>query len=62
MFRHSGWLDIWYVLKPVANTAGETNPEVESVPGLFLRVDTVDLGPAHCPNVGLVALFEVDEL
>lgn len=46
----------------MANTAGETNPEVESVPGLFLRVDAVDLGPAYRPNIGLVALFEVDEL
>lgn len=40
----------------------ETNPEVESVPGLFLRVDAVDLGPADGPHIGLMALFEVDKL
>lgn len=39
-----------------------TNPEVESVPGLFLRVDAVGLGPADSPDVGLMALFEVDKL
>lgn len=40
----------------------ETNPEVESVPRLFLRVDAVDLGPADGPDIRLVALFEVDKL
>lgn len=39
-----------------------THPEVESVPGLFLRVDAVGFGPADGPDVGLMALFEVDEL
>lgn len=39
-----------------------THPEVEPVPGLFLRVDAVGFGPADGPDVGLVALFEVDEL
>lgn len=38
------------------------HPEVESVPRLFLRVDAVGLGPADSPDVGLMALFEVDEL
>jgi len=38
------------------------HPEVESVPRLFLRVDAVGLGPVHGPDVGLMALFEVDEL
>lgn len=38
------------------------HPEVESVPGLFLRVDAVGLGPADGPDVGLMALLEVDEL
>lgn len=42
------------------NTA--PHPEVESVPRLFLGVDAVGLGPADSPDVGLVALFEVDEL
>lgn len=45
---------------PLRNTA--PHPEVESVPRLLLRVDAVGLGPAHRPDVGLVALFEVDEL
>lgn len=40
----------------------ETNPEVESVPRLFLGVDAVDLGPADGPDIGLMALFEVDKL
>lgn len=40
----------------------ETYPEVESVPGLFLRVNTVSFGPADSPDVGLMALFEIDEL
>lgn len=40
----------------------KTNPEVESVPRLFLGVDAVDLGPADGPDIGLVALFEVDKL
>lgn len=39
-----------------------THPEVEPVPGLFLRVDAVGFGPADGPDVGLMALFEVDEL
>lgn len=38
------------------------HPEVESVPWLFLRVDAVGFGSADCPDVGLVALFEVYEL
>lgn len=48
------------MLGPFHNTV--THPEVESVPGLFLRVDAVGLGPADSPDVGLMALFEVDEL
>lgn len=39
-----------------------THPEVESVPRLLLRIDAVDLGPADSPDIGLVALFKVDEL
>lgn len=39
-----------------------THPEVEPVPGLFLRVDAVGFGPADGPDVGLMALLEVDEL
>lgn len=38
------------------------HPEVKSVPGLFLRVDAVGLGPADGPDIGLMTLFEVDEL
>lgn len=38
------------------------HPEIESVPRLFLRVDAVGLDPADGPDVGLMALFEVDEL
>lgn len=41
---------------------GTPHPEVESVPGLLLRVDAVGLGPADGPDVGLVALLEVNEL
>lgn len=40
----------------------ESHPEVEFVPRLFLRVDAVGFGPADGPDVGLMALFEVDEL
>ncbi len=38
------------------------HPDFESVPRLFLRVDAVGLGPADGPDVGLMALLEVDEL
>lgn len=38
------------------------HPEVELVPGLFLRVDAVGFGPADSADVGLMALFEIDEL
>lgn len=53
------------VWRPVRNTGFQStasHPEVESVPGLFLRVDAIGLGPADCPDVGLMALFKVDEL
>ena len=39
-----------------------SHPEVESVPWLFLRVDAVGLGPADSPDIGLMALFEIDKL
>lgn len=39
-----------------------THPEVESVPGLFLRMDAVDFGPADGPDISLMALLEIDEL
>lgn len=40
----------------------KTYPEVESVPGLFLGVDTISFGPADSPDIGLMPLFEIDEL
>lgn len=57
-FPITGW-------QPVHNISFQTtvtHPEVESVPGLFLRIDAVGFGPADGPDVGLMALFEIDEL
>lgn len=40
----------------------KTYPEVEPVPGLFLRVNTISFGPADSPDICLMPLFEIDEL
>lgn len=45
-----------------AHGSGFPHPEVESVPRLLLRVDAVGLGSANSPHIGLMALFEVNEL
>lgn len=42
--------------------ARKTYPEVESVPGLFLGVNTISFGPADSPDISLMPLFEIDEL
>lgn len=40
----------------------KTYPEVESVPGLLLRVNAIRFGPADSSDISLVALLEIDEL
>lgn len=37
-------------------------PEVQSVPGLFLRINAVDFGTTHRPHICLVTLSEIYQL
>lgn len=52
-----------YSLHLINNTLQSlSDPQLHFLPGLFVQVDGVQLGPAHGLHVGLVSLPEVDHL